>query len=758
LGRLADILFILELSAEQRKSPLKIYGSSDAVEAVKRYILDDKIGGDFLSEKSLGESVEFKSVITGDEIYISDISLKIVATIENSLSLVATKGKSDFLIIGDLRSRSEISQELNRNLNIKAIFLKCKFPNRFRTQNDKNEISTPDGVIDFVSGLENNIKIFIYRLKNIYAKEIKNELNSLNVFKNGGKVLEDGDKRAPKIPAILIEKNKKEDFAIKALGATLNIEPIQNAGYSSGFFNVIPDSSGMIRSVPLVISFDDVLYPSLALEIVRVVSGEKKIFINYDELGIENISIGQTVIPTDAIGGITVNYRGGFKNFKYLSAKDIYDGEFNADEVEGKIVLIGTSAIGLYDLRTTPFDSAFAGVEVHANAIDNILSGDFIYKPSYADGVTVILVVFSSFLIVFSVTSMNFYGKILTFFAASFLYVWGSYYALFHEGIILNILFPLAAISLAFVTTLAFDYFYSIKSERAIRAKFASKVSKSVMDDILKNTNGNELSIKNKEVTIFFSDIRGFTSISEKLGAKELIALLNRYMQPMSEIIIKNQGTIDKFIGDAVMAYWNAPLDIQNHADLAVKSALEQFEALKILNSQLAKENLPQISIGIGINTGEVIVGEMGCEIRSDYTVIGDAINLGSRLESLCKFYGSNLNISNFTKERLKEKYMFRFLDLVRVKGKNEPVEIWRVLGYGEAQGELKKELEIYDKAIALYKKAKFLEALEIFKELEIKANKQDKKIYEIYIARCEQFIKTPPSDFDGVFDHATKS
>ena len=569
---------------------------------------------------------------------------------------------------------------------------------------------------------------------------------------------EDGDKRAPKIPAILIEKNKKEDFAIKALGATLNIEPIQNAGYSSGFFNVIPDSSGMIRSVPLVISFDDVLYPSLALEIARVVSGEKKIFINYDELGIENISIGQTVIPTDVIGGITVNYRGGFKNFKYLSAKDIYDGEFNADEVEGKIVLIGTSAIGLYDLRTTPFDSAFAGVEVHANAIDNILSGDFIYKPSYADGVTVILVVFSSFLIVFSVTSMNFYGKILTFFAASFLYVWGSYYALFHEGIILNILFPLAAISLAFVTTLAFDYFYSIKSERAIRAKFASKVSKSVMDDILKNTNGNELSIKNKEVTIFFSDIRGFTSISEKLGAKELIALLNRYMQPMSEIIIKNQGTIDKFIGDAVMAYWNAPLDTQNHADLAVKSALEQFEALKILNSQLEKENLPQISIGIGINTGEVIVGEMGCEIRSDYTVIGDAINLGSRLESLCKFYGSNLNISNFTKERLKEKYIFRFLDLVRVKGKNEPVEIWRVLGYGEAQSELKKELEIYDKAIALYKKAKFLEALEIFKELEIKANKQDKKIYEIYIARCEQFIKTPPSDFDGVFDHATKS
>ena len=193
LGRLADILFILELSAEQRKSPLKIYGSSDAVEAVKRYILDDKIGGDFLSEKSLGESVEFKSVITGDEIYISDISLKIVATIENSLSLVATKGNSDFLIIGDLRSRSEISQELNRNLNIKAVFLKCKFPNRFRTQNDKNEISTPDGVIDFVSGLENNIKIFIYRLKNIYAKEIKDELNSLNVFKNGGKVLEDGD-------------------------------------------------------------------------------------------------------------------------------------------------------------------------------------------------------------------------------------------------------------------------------------------------------------------------------------------------------------------------------------------------------------------------------------------------------------------------------------------------------------------------------------------------------------------------------------
>jgi adenylate cyclase len=288
--------------------------------------------------------------------------------------------------------------------------------------------------------------------------------------------------------------------------------------------------------------------------------------------------------------------------------------------------------------------------------------------------------------------------------------------------------------------------------------KFASKVSKSVMEDILKNIDNNEFSAKNKEITIFFSDIRGFTQVSEQLKAKELIEYLNAYMEPMSSIIIKNQGTIDKFIGDAIMAYWNAPLDVENHADMAVKASLEQLEALNELNKKFEKDKLPTIDIGIGLNSGEVIVGEMGSSLRSDYTVIGDAINLGSRVESLCKYYGSKLNITNFTKDKLKEKYIFRFLDLVRVKGKTQPVEIWQVIGSGEAKDELKNELENYHKAIDFYKESKFSDALELFRKLDNLENKTNKNIYKIYIKRCEEFIQTPPKDFDGVYEHTTKA
>jgi adenylate cyclase len=199
-------------------------------------------------------------------------------------------------------------------------------------------------------------------------------------------------------------------------------------------------------------------------------------------------------------------------------------------------------------------------------------------------------------------------------------------------------------------------------------------------------------------------------------------------MEPMSSIIIKNQGTIDKFIGDAIMAYWNAPLDVENHADMAVKASLEQLEALNELNRKFEKDKLPTIDIGIGLNSGEVIVGEMGSSLRSDYTVIGDAINLGSRVESLCKYYGSKLNITNFTKDKLKEKYIFRFLDFVRVKGKTQPVEIWQVIGSGEAKDELKNELEDYHKAIDFYKESKFLDALELFRKLDSLEKRRNKK------------------------------
>ncbi|MDS1314446.1 CHASE2 domain-containing protein [Aliarcobacter butzleri] len=604
----------------------------------------------------------------------------------------------------------------------------------------------------------------------IYKKDVPNyDLEFANVVENSPVILgyqfdlvkkDNTNAKVPQIPAIFIEKDKPQDknYLIEAYNTILNIPQIQDKAYSSGFFNNIPDDTGIIRSVPLIISYDDIIYPSLALEVIRVINDTQKVVVQYDENGISNIVLDDISIPTDRYGRMLINFRGPERSFKYISAIDIYNNSFDKSEIDGKIVLIGTSAAGLFDLRATPFDSIFPGVEVHANIIDNILIQDFIYKASWLDGANILIIFVLSIIVVMLTTYTTFWANPIIFLSFSISYLFLVYNLLFDYGIVLNILFPIATVLIASIMTTLFDYFYNIKKEEAIKAKFASKVSKNVMDDILKNIDKNEFSAKSKEVTIFFSDIRGFTNISEKLDAKELISFLNRYMQPMSEIIIKYQGTIDKFIGDAIMAYWNAPIDIKNHCDLALKASLEQLEVLAKLNVELQKENLPKIDIGIGLNTGTVIVGEMGSSLRSDYTVIGDTINLGSRVESLCKYYDSKLNISNFTKDKLQEKYIFRFLDLVKVKGKNEPVEIWQVLGKGESNESLKEELDLYHKAIEFYKNSDFINALEIFESLENNENKTNKNIYKIYITRCKEFIKTPPKNFDGVYEHTTKA
>ncbi|MEV9615644.1 CHASE2 domain-containing protein [Aliarcobacter butzleri] len=604
----------------------------------------------------------------------------------------------------------------------------------------------------------------------IYKKDVPNyDLEFANVVENSPVILgyqfdlvkkDNANAKVPQIPAIFIEKDKPQDksYLIEAYNTILNIPQIQDKAYSSGFFNNIPDDTGIIRSVPLIISYDDTIYPSLALEVIRVINDTQKVVVQYDENGISNIVLDDISIPTDRYGRMLINFRGAERSFKYISAIDIYNNNFDKSEIDGKIVLIGTSAAGLFDLRATPFDSIFPGVEVHANIIDNILMQDFIYKASWLDGTNILIIFLLSIIVVMLTTYTTFWANPIIFISFSTSYLFLVYNLLFDYGIVLNILFPIATVLIASIMTTLFDYFYNIKKEEAIKAKFASKVSKNVMDDILKNIDKNEFSAKSKEVTIFFSDIRGFTNISEKLDAKELISFLNRYMQPMSEIIIKYQGTIDKFIGDAIMAYWNAPIDIKNHCDLALKASLEQLEVLEKLNVELQKENLPKIDIGIGLNTGTVIVGEMGSSLRSDYTVIGDTINLGSRVESLCKYYDSKLNISNFTKDKLQEEYIFRFLDLVKVKGKNEPVEIWQVLGKGEAKESLKEELDLYHKAIEFYKNSDFINALEIFESLENNENKTNKNIYKIYITRCKEFIKTPPKNFDGVYEHTTKA
>jgi adenylate cyclase len=591
-------------------------------------------------------------------------------------------------------------------------------------------------------------------------------------------------KDVPMIPATFIEDGFEEtnDFMITSQDIILNIPSIQEQSYSSGFFNNTPDQSGVIRSVPLVIKYDDEIFPSLAFEIYRILKQEEEVGVHYGPNGIVGLSVGETFIPTDRYGRLTLNFRGPGKTFEYISILDIYQGNFDPEKIRGSIMLVGTSAAGLLDIRITPLDSIYPGVETHATAIDNLLAEDFLYKPSWVEGVDVV-VMFGLILllsILFNVISANYVLLLLPFILFGTAY--GIYTTMFDDGVLISAMFPFLAIGLTTVVLMIVNLFFEQNQKKLIKGKFAAKVSPAVMEDLINNPDGNIMVGHSKEITVMFSDVRNFTNISESMpDAKTLIEFLNEYMDPMTEIIMKYEGTVDKFIGDAIMAYWNAPVDVENHATKAVYATLEQLHACDWINEKIKQDprftatckmaagmGKEPIEIGIGLNTGEAVVGEMGSSGRSDYTAIGDPINLGARLESLCKYYNSKCNISNFTKDQLDDsKYIYRFLDLVTVKGKSEPIEIWQIHDFeGGLDGKymfdvsrerMQEELDQYHHAIDLYKKAQFAEALEVFKEVNSWEDKTNVNVYNMYIERCEHYIEVPPENFDGVFKHTTK-
>ncbi len=512
----------------------------------------------------------------------------------------------------------------------------------------------------------------------IFAQEIQNSPAILGYVFN---MEQNFTNYTPLVNAIFIEKSKpNENFLPIAKGVTANLEIFQNSAYSSGSFNMFVDSDGVVRYVPMLFLFEGMIYPSLSLEMVRVALGERVVNINYDEFGVESIQIGDLIIPTDKFGRLFINFAGAKKSYRYISALDVYQKRVKKGELEGKIVLIGTSAAGLLDLRSTPFDEAIPGVEVHANAIDNIINQNFLQKPSNIIGMDILnillfsilagLILLFSSIIVSIVLSFGFMLFMITFF----------YLLMFKYGIVINFIYPLASAIVVMIVIFLIKLFIESKQKEQILNKFAKKVSPAVAQTLIKSQN-LDLNATEKEITIFFSDVRNFTTISEEFdSASKLIEYLNRYMSPMSEVIIKNQGTIDKYIGDAIMAYWNAPLEVSDHADKAVKSALEQLDRLNELNKELKEQNLPLINIGIGIHTGEAVVGEMGSVDRSDYTIIGDSVNLASRVEGLCKEYKAQILITKQTKDRLRGNYNIKEIGSVSVKGKKKLVSIYQVL------------------------------------------------------------------------------
>ena len=570
----------------------------------------------------------------------------------------------------------------------------------------------------------------------------------------------DFEKHIPNSPppssVIYIEHNKGEkEMLPEAKGVITNIPLLQESAYSSGSFNTVPEDDGIIRYVPLLISYEGGIYPALSFEMIRVMLGAQRVDILYDDNGITQINPGEVQIPTNANGKLFVNYRGPQKSYTYLPAVDIYNKQFNETQIRDKIILLGTSAAGLLDLRATPFDSVYPGVEVHANLIDNVLNDEMIAASSSYDLLVTPAAVLLSVLVIglamLLAPPLTAFGLILGWLMAEAAFY---YHMLFSEHMLLNMAAPFVATLLSIVTFTFVKVYFENRQKEMIHSKFAKKVSPQVAAQLLKSDK-NLFTTTETEITIFFSDIRNFTTISESFDdPKMLIDYLNTYMSPMSRIIIEHHGTIDKYIGDAIMAYWNAPLPLKSHADHALSAAIEQIEALKILNQELQKKRFPPIDIGIGLHTGIAIVGEMGSEGRSDYTVIGDSINLGSRIEGLCKTYGSKILISESTRAQLQRAYKIREVDIVQVKGKNRAVTIYEVLGFGHFEGEEASTYKRYMYARRLYKAARFREAYRLFESLQQRA---PHPLYALYMQRCETYQEKKIKEFDGIHRFTTK-
>ena len=562
------------------------------------------------------------------------------------------------------------------------------------------------------------------------------------------------EENTPMIPAIFVKKGFHEnDYLLKPKGIVLNIPVIQDSLYSVGFFNNIPDEGGMIRKIPLVMEYDGVLYPSLTLEMLRVYSGVSRVDVIGDESGVEYIKFGDFRVPTDHAGRLFANFRGGGKTFKYISAANIMDGSFDVSDIQNKFVLIGTSALGLFDLRSNAYDSAMAGVEIHANVIDNILKGDFLKKPSELVAIDIMIIWLIVFAFVFIFSIIGSYLAIPVAIASMLGLYEVLYILLFDYGYVLSLLFPLIAYILTLIATVGLDYFLESRQRQKVNNMLGKKVSPAVRDYLLEHSEEKLVDSRDVEASIFFSDIRGFTSISEKIGSPDkLIHMLNAYMTPMVDNVVSHQGTIDKFIGDAIMAYWNAPAPIKNHPDKAVKSAIEQIDMLKEINKSIKPIYDVEINIGIGIHTGLVTAGDMGSEGRSDYTIIGDNVNLASRLEGLTKQYGVQILISKSTYEKIEGKYRIRPIDLVEVKGKHEAVEIFEVVASNKKIDD--EELELWNKGLTLFRDAHLESAYKIFEELQ---EKNRSVLYEFYLKRCKEFLDNQELEFTPVLVMHTK-
>jgi len=525
-----------------------------------------------------------------------------------------------------------------------------------------------------------------------------------------------------------------------------------NAGYSLGHVNFSGEIDGVVRKINLFSNFLDGSYPSFAFRMFTALAGVDK--IEYDNKGMAILSSGgQPVqeIPIDENGNMLISWAGNFQTFRYISFYDVLNENIPKEWFKDRIVLIGTSLPGLFDLRSAPFNPAFPGVEIHANILYTLLTGDFVQKstPLQAFLIYVIAGIIVGLIIIF----LSPLWSIIVVLIFSMINVFITYNFHWEGNLWLPVVNPILTMLVTFSLIYIYKYNTEEKGKRFIKKTFSHFVTHSVVEELLANPEKIKLGGERKNCTVMFSDVAGFTTISEQLTPEALVKLLNDYLTEMTNIVFEYDGMLDKYEGDAIMAVFGAPLDHGNHAVQACAAALMMQTQLVKLRELWGKQNRPKLEARCGLNSGDMVVGNMGSETRFDYTVMGDAVNLGARLETANKEYGTSIMIGVNTVSKAGDQIIARELDLLRVMGKNEPVRVFELVGMKDSGIPDKKKqiLDIYREGYENYQAKNWQNAKNYFNQV-LAIDRTDGPS-KTFIKRCDQFIANPPAeDWDGVY------
>lgn len=566
-------------------------------------------------------------------------------------------------------------------------------------------------------------------------------------------------------PIALSQTLPFSDLLLQANSYGANLDKFQLAAQSGGFINnPLVDIDGSYRKLPMLIQYKNQIYPSFSLAILQKLLNTNEInFITGNNYGDEQsairldaIKVDLFNIPVDEKSAIYVPYRGKKGSFRYISATDVLNGIVDVSVLKDNIIIMGATAAGILDLRVTPVQNIFPGVEIHANIVSGLLNQSIKSRPGFLVAGEIIELIFISLVGLFLFSRLAATWSSLLFFILLVSIIVVNFYLWQHQQWNSILATPIILLCLLYAVQMSLGYFFEGKRKKRLGKLFGQYIPPQLVDQLDQSGENITLNGESREMSVLFSDVRDFTSISEKLNSQELCQLINEILTPVTKIIHDHSGTIDKYIGDAVMSFWGAPLRNSRHAYYSVQAALAIIPELEKLQQHFTNKGWPRIKMGIGINSGKMSVGNMGSEFRMAYTIMGDSVNLGSRLEGLTKQYGVNIIVSENTKQAAPE-FFYRELDKVRVKGREEPITIYEPMGIeADISSEIIESSQLLSNALELFRKQQWDQAYGLFSQLDNQF--PDTLLYQVYIDRIQFYLESPPGlNWDGVFAHSLK-